>query len=64
VDGRIPEGWVVAHHVVHGTSHVTQIGYPEWANDPFYYEHLVDGVSHIVEEFRRHREELDRALEP
>lgn len=51
---------MIAHHVVHG-EHVTQLGYPEWATDPFYYEALYDGDSDVVANFRSHRIEIDRA---
>ena len=51
-DSSLPNDWVVGQHLVNGGRVRTVLSYPAWANDPFYYEHLVDEESEAVEEFR------------
>lgn len=54
-DGEIPRQWVMGQHAPkHGSESVYVIGMPEWANDPMFYERLLDGAQDAADTFRRH----------
>lgn len=60
IDGRLSKYWV--HNFWHGknkhTSH-TLIAYPEWANEPYYYDQLTDGEEREVEIFESYKALMD-----
>jgi hypothetical protein len=57
-DGTIPTHWT-ATYVSDPTSHdrvgTSLITFKDWANDPYFYEKLVDGESDAVAAFRNER---------
>lgn len=42
-DPALPDGWHVAYHRFRSGNANTVISFPEWADDPHFYERLVDG---------------------
>lgn len=42
-DGAFPESWVYGYFVVSRDVQFPIISFPEWANDRYFYERLIDG---------------------
>jgi hypothetical protein len=60
VSGTIPTGWVVGYVRVSGDdAGYPVISFPEWADDRFFYERLVDGDDLAVAVFERRRKDVD-----
>ena len=58
VDGSLPVGWRVGE--VRGDRGLYPvISFEEWADDPGFYERLVDGEPRTVEIFKRRRAEIE-----
>ena len=57
IDGAISPTWRVGAHGLDRSEVI--IAYREWADDPTYYERLVDGDPEAVESFRRNKALLD-----
>lgn len=59
VDPTIPDDWILCiHHYPHGGV-AAVMSFPEWAEDPHFYERLVDGDEAVRDTFRRRRAELE-----
>jgi hypothetical protein len=57
-DGRLSKYWVFGYD--RGVSKPRVIvAFPEWANDPYYYDKLSDGQKAAVEVFRNYKRLLD-----
>lgn len=52
VDGRVPDHWRLGQHAV-GDAFRAILSFPEWSEDPHFYERLYDGDQIAVEAFRR-----------
>lgn len=66
-DGRLSQYWLVGDDRSAQTYRII-VAYPEWANDPYYYDRLTDGEPAAVDTFGRYRKLIDAeyrsAVEP
>jgi hypothetical protein len=57
-DGRMSKYWVFGYDRG-GSKHRMIVAFPEWANDPYYYDKLSDGEKSAVEIFRHYKRLMD-----
>ncbi len=60
VDNRLSKYWVFSfQRGCNESSTYTSIVFPEWANDPYYYDALTDGEEQAVELFKKYKRLMD-----
>ncbi|MEZ0579131.1 hypothetical protein [Nocardioides sp. MH1] len=59
VDGSIPAGWKLGYVRLSADDQRPIVSFPEWADDPAFYERLVDQDPVAVQVFDRRRREIE-----
>ena len=59
-DGSLPASWKYGYVRTGRDSQYPVISFPEWAEDRFFYERLVDGDVTAREVFQRRRREIEQ----
>lgn len=63
VDGHLPSHWIIAKTTDKYGRGATWITYPEWANDPQYYEKMDDNESDKMRAVNKYGQELRQLVE-
>lgn len=61
VDGSFPASWRYGYYFLDADTQFPIFSFPEWANDRFFYERLVDDELEALEIYQRRRLEVDGA---
>jgi hypothetical protein len=59
VDGRVSSYWNVGLHPEKHQSECFIVAFPEWANDPYFYDKLTDRNPETVAVFEKYRRLMD-----
>ncbi len=59
VDHRIPTDWQLSFRCINGISE-SELVFSEWANDPIFYEKLVDGSKRELDIFLKYKTNVSR----
>lgn len=56
IDTSIPSGWSIKLEKCESGLIIKRISFPEWADDDYFYEKLVDGDSEVIAIYQKNRE--------
>ncbi|EFB42473.1 hypothetical protein pah_c006o003 [Parachlamydia acanthamoebae str. Hall's coccus] len=60
LDGRMSKCWVFSCLKYNAEDYDTLWAYPEWVNDPYYYDQLTNGEEEYVKNFRKYKVLMDK----
>ena len=58
-DARLSKYWIVGHQPIDDNLYSFIIAFPEWVNDPEYYDQLTDGDEPAVSIFKKYKQSMD-----